>query len=74
MMKSFVFGLSIMTQSMTMSTEAVGTVTSALSTVDLDVMSALNIVTMGNATMTPPSVFVREVFATMSNTPVKPLL
>ena len=63
-----------MTQSMTMSTEAVGTVTSALSTVDLDVMSALNIVTMGNATMTPPSVFVREVFATMSNTPVKPLL
>ena len=73
-MKSFVFELSIMTQSMTMSTEAVGTVTSALSTVDLDVMSALNIVTMGNATMTPPSVFVREVFATMSNTPVKPLL
>ena len=71
MMKSYVSESSIMTQSITMSTEVAGIVTSALSTVDLDVTSALNIVTMGNVTMTPPFVFVREVSATMSNTPAR---
>ena len=72
MMKYCVSGLSIMIQNITMSTEVAGTVTSALSTADQDVMLALNIVTMESVTMTPPSVFVKEVSAMMKNTPVRP--